>query len=658
MSLLSLRNVAKEYRLGGQTVPVLSQINLEVEPGEFMLIMGQSGSGKTTLMNLLGCLDRPTAGEYLLHGTRVDSLDDEMLSRVRNREIGFVFQNFYLLPDNSILHNIALPLIYRGLPLNTRKKQATEMAQSMGIGERTHHKPTEVSGGQAQRAAIARALVGNPRLILADEPTGNLDSKTGQEIIEIFRKLHRQGNTIIMVTHNEHLAEISERIIRLADGMIVNEERRKQTTISASNGETIAEQHTLRGLRLRDLLSMSVREGLLAHPLRTLLTVLGVLFGVAAVIAMMAINEGARQEAIEQIQQMGLHNIRLRSTNTTKDELREARKNLSFGLNQEDMAATRTLKSVRFAAPIKEIAADIAYEKQKPKGRIIATLPVYQEVANFYVERGRFLNDADERYYRRVCVIGKSFAKETFSNEEALGKQLYLGPEVFIVIGVMQGKNVPQGVVKTVSTHDLNHDVYIPLATAIKRFKHEPLANELDEISVMVHSAGEVQPTAQLLAALVAKRHHQVHDFELVVPEELLRQSRKTQEIFDLIMVCIAGISLIVGGIGIMNIMLATVTERIREIGIRRAIGASKWDVLKQFLVEAVAISMIGGALGIMCGAGFTWLISVYTGWHTIVSVLSIVLGFGVSTVVGMVFGIYPAWQAALLDPITALRSA
>lgn len=670
MNLIELCDISKEYCLGDNTISVLNQIRLCVEPGEFVSIMGPSGSGKSTLMNLLGCLDRPTAGQYLLHGQRVDVLSDKELSRVRNHEIGFVFQNFNLLNDNNIMQNIALPLLYRGIPIQARKTQAMEISQTMGIGGRWKHKPHEVSGGQAQRAAIARALIGRPRLILADEPTGNLDSKTGQEIIAIFLKLHQEGHTIIMVTHDEKVAHIAQRIIRLADGKIVCEEKvehpvsesmpgaGKCPAVADQPGQAQAsEKQTDRGMRWRDLFSMSVREGLFAHPMRTLLTTLGVLFGVAAVIAMMAINEGARQQAMAQIQEMGLHNIRIRCPKMTREEVRSARSNLSMGLNLDDLAAIRTIPSVRLVVPIKEIQAEIAYGKLKPKGRIVATQPDYQDVSNFYAAHGRFLDAEDMKYYRRVCVLGKIFSKEVFAHEDPLGKKLYLGSEVFWVIGVMEGKNVPEGVVKAVSTHDLNHDIYIPISTAQKRFKQDVLANEVDEISIMVANATEIQPTSQLLEVMLARLHHNVRDFELVVPEELLRQSRKTQDIFDLVMVCLASISLVVGGIGIMNIMLATVTERVREIGIRRAIGASQDEVLRQFLVEAVAISFMGGGLGILCGWTFSLVISFYTGWQTLVAPVSIMLGFGVSTVVGVVFGIYPAWKASCLDPIKALNT-
>ena len=657
MAVIQLNNIKKEYQLGSQTIPVLHGIDLSIEEGEFVSIMGPSGSGKSTLMNILGCLDRPSEGSYILHNCRVDSLNDNELSQIRNQKIGFVFQSFNLLSDSTALQNISLPLIYRGINRRQRKDNSRTAAEGLKIGHRVHHKPTELSGGQAQRVAIARALIGNPALILADEPTGNLDSKTGKEIIDIFLRLHQEGNTIVMVTHDERLAQVADRIIRISDGKVVKDEKIQIPNTTHKEQEMENNEKFIVGLRWLDLFLISIKEGLLSHPLRTFLTMLGVLFGVAAVIAMIAINEGARQKSIEQIQQMGLHNIRLRSLEMSQEELREARKNLSMGLNIDDLESIQTIPTVKFAVPIRIVNAEISLDGKKPKGRILATTSVYQKVANFYVDRGRFLDNYDNRYFRRVCVLGQSMKKQLFANEEALGKKIYLGSEVFVIVGVMEGKNAPQGVVKAVSAHDLNNNVYIPLSSAKKRFKSTFLANELDEISIMVNNAKQVKPTSALISKMISQRHREVNDFEIVVPEELLRQSRKTQEIFDIVMVCIASISLIVGGIGIMNIMLATVTERIREIGIRRAIGASRRDILKQFLIEALVISMAGGILGVVCGWIFTIVLSASTGWQTVISTLSIILGVGVSTVVGIIFGIYPAWKAALLDPIKALNT-
>jgi putative ABC transport system permease protein len=378
---------------------------------------------------------------------------------------------------------------------------------------------------------------------------------------------------------------------------------------------------------------------------------------VAAVIAMVAINEGAKQKALEQIQQMGLNNIRIRAMDMTQEEIRQARQNLSFGLNDKDLASIQMIPTVKLAVPIREISAEISYQGRQAKGRILGTRPQYQEISNYFVKKGRFVDVNDLHFHRRVCVLGASIKHTLFGQEQAIGRKIYLGSEVFTVVGVMEGKNLPEGVVQAVSSNNLNNDIYIPLATAQKRFRKQTLENELSEISIMVNKSEDIRITSSLISQLMEKRHNKVRDYEIVVPEELLQQSRQTQKIFDLVMVCIASISLIVGGIGIMNIMMATVTERFREIGIRRAIGASRQDILKQFLLESLAISILGGVLGVIGGWAGSLLLSSYTGWLTVVSPGSIVLGFGVSTLVGLIFGIYPAWKASLLDPIKALNS-
>lgn len=656
MAVIELENISKQYHMGSNIIPVLSGVNLTIEEGEFISIMGPSGSGKSTLMNILGCLDQPTSGSYTLKGNRIDILEDEALSQIRNRDIGFVFQSFNLLQENSGIDNIMLPLLYRGVSKADRRQTALDFAESMGMKDRYTHKPNEMSGGQAQRIAIARALVGKPQIILADEPTGNLDSKTGKEIMEIFEKLHQQGHTIIMVTHDEKLARRAKRIVRIKDGVIESDEVTNEKTSYLEN--KVLEKETGTGkLTLRDLFSISIKEGLFSHPMRTFLTMLGVLFGVAAVIAIVAINEGARKEALDQIQQMGLNNIRVKSLKMTEQERRDARIKLSSGLGLEDYKAILSIPTIKCAVPIKNINAEVLYKDIKPRSKIIGTLPVYERVANFYAHEGRFLKDDDVKYFKRVCILGATIKEKLFSNEKCLGEKIYIGPEVYTVIGVMQSKNKPRGVAKAVSSNDLNSNIYIPISCAQKRFKQEKFANQYDEISIMVDISDNMHKTANVISRLIMKQHHNVNDFEVVVPEELLRQSRKTQEIFDIVMVCIAGISLLVGGIGIMNIMLATVTERVKEIGIRRAIGASQKDILSQFLVEALTISIMGGVLGILLGWSLTIIISKYLDWQTVVSALSVFIGFGVAAVVGIIFGIYPAWRASLLDPIIALNS-
>ena len=660
--LIEACKARRVYHVGEHEIVALAGLDLQVEEGEFVSIMGPSGSGKSTLMHLLGCLERPSSGTYLFDGVRVDQLGDTELSRIRNRKVGFVFQTFNLLSESTVVQNVGLPLVYAGIDGRVRRERCEDAATAVGLGDRLEHRPTELSGGQVQRVAIARALVVEPKLILADEPTGNLDSTTGQEIMAVFRGLHEQGKTVVMVTHDQRLAEYADRIIRLQDGESVGEEvvterRQPDADVGQIRVNYVHGDVKPRDLKWRDVVRIGIREGLLAHKMRTLLTMLGVLFGVSAVIAMSSIGEGARREAIEQIRQMGANNVRVRAVQLEGQELMDARRKLSDGLTWADAQAVGTVvPTVQEAVPLKEMQMDVRLGAKKPRGRIMATTPGYQEVANFHVARGRFISDVDMKYCRPVCVLGRSIKKELFANEVAVDKRIRLGLAWYHVVGVMEGKDIPKGKIKAISTVDLNHDIYIPLSTALKRVKRNPERSEIDEISIMVRGGESVHETAEVVQAVVARRHHGVEDHQLVVPEELLRREQATQRIFNIVMGAIAGISLVVGGIGIMNIMLATVTERTKEIGVRRAVGACERDVLKQFLTEAVAISVAGGLLGITLGWAIAKVIAVAAKWKTVVSAEAVILGFGVSAGVGILFGIYPAWKAASQDPIQALR--
>ena len=660
--LIEARKIRRVYRVGEHEIIALAGMDLRVEEGEFVSIMGPSGSGKSTLMHLLGCLDKPSAGTYLFDGVRVDQLDDTELSRIRNKKVGFVFQTFNLLSESTVVQNVGLPLVYAGIDGRVRRERCEDAASAVGLADRLAHRPTELSGGQIQRVAIARALALEPKLILADEPTGNLDTTTGQEIMSVFRKLHERGKTVVMVTHDQRLARYADRIISLQDGQVVGEEKvesRSEPDVDVGEIKVnyVHGDVKPRDLKWRDVIRIGIKEGLVAHKMRTLLTMLGVLFGVSAVIAMSSIGEGARREAIEQIRQMGANNVRVRAVQLEGQELMDARRKLSDGLRWADAEAVRAVvPTVKEAVPLKEMQMDVRLGAKKPKGRIIATSPAYQEVANFYVGQGRFISDIDMKYCRPVCVLGKSIKKELFANEAAVDKRIRLGLAWYHVVGVMQGKDIPKGKIKAISTVDLNHDIYIPLTTALKRVKRNPERSEIDEISIMVRDGESVHETAEVVQAVITRRHHGVDDHQLVVPEELLRREQATQRIFNIVMGAIAGISLVVGGIGIMNIMLATVTERTKEIGIRRAVGACERDVLKQFLTEAVVISVAGGLLGITLGWTIAKIIAVAAKWKTVVSAEAVILGFGVSAGVGILFGIYPAWKAACQDPIQALR--
>ena len=675
--LIRVRKLRRVFTKGDHVVVALDDIDLDIRQGEFVSIMGPSGSGKSTLMHLLGCLDRPDGGSYLLDGQEVSGLGDVELSRIRNRRVGFVFQTFNLLSDSTAADNIALPLAYSGVPRNVRLECSAVSARAMGLGNRLSHRPSELSGGQVQRVAIARALANGPKLILADEPTGNLDTHTGEEIMAIFHRLHQQGATIVMVTHDERLAKYGDRIVRLVDGQITSEdkipvEERVKPTAEQEHiaiSEPPPEELTHR-LNWFDLIRMGIQEGLLSHMGRTLLTMLGVMFGVAAVIAMSSISEGAKRSAVKQIEAMGAKTIRVQAQKLEGEQLMKARAKGVEGLNLKDaqaigplcpaLAPTGTMRSVcptvTSVAPVKVVRADVMAGTKKVQATVLATTPEYADATNYHHSQGTFITNDDIKYSYPRCVIGSAIARELFGNGDPLGRELLVGWTSYRIVGVMESKSDSGGEVKSASTAGMERHIYIPLSAALLRVMRDPDAPEIDEIAVLVNGAESVRPTGQLIQRILKRRHRDVEDFSLTVPEEILRARQQTQFIFNVVMTSIAGISLLVGGIGIMNIMLANVTERTREIGIRRAVGAGEREILKQFMIEAVSLSLAGGLVGIVVGLAFGWIITVFAKWETAFSYQAILLSFGVSVAVGVIFGIYPAYKAAKQDPIQALR--
>jgi putative ABC transport system permease protein len=405
-------------------------------------------------------------------------------------------------------------------------------------------------------------------------------------------------------------------------------------------------------------------DALWAHKLRSFLTMLGVIFGVAAVIAMLAIGKGAEQEAVEQIRAFGLHNVILRAHKLDQETLDKAKREHSVGLAADDGTyLAQLLPYVEAQAPQNLLDKEVEHAGIKPRATIVGTTPAYLDVASAQVDRGRFLTADDDALERRVCVVGAAVAKALFFKEQALGATIAIGGQRFTVVGVMADKAKTKEKVK-IKSRNVNEDVYIPLATAGKFTLVEkelseanaPDYNVVDELVLRLSDADHMAEAKAAIGKVLARRHHGVDDTELIVPDELLAQSQQTQRLFNLVMASIAGLSLLVGGIGIMNIMLATVTERTREIGLRIALGARQKDILRQFLIESALIAVIGGVLGIGLGIALGRLITLAVGWTTVITPASILVSFGVSAAVGIFFGYWPARQAARLDPIVALR--
>jgi putative ABC transport system permease protein len=412
---------------------------------------------------------------------------------------------------------------------------------------------------------------------------------------------------------------------------------------------------------IRETLDLSV-AGLTSHKLRTVLTMLGIIFGVGAVIAMLSIGEGAKQEALDQISQMGIHNIIIQHWNPAEEdgtgEEDSGTSNLSAGLTRDDaLSVAEICPLAETVAPQRDMKAKARYESNSFQTMLVGTRPEYLDVLNAHMAEGVFFSEDDLLESARVCVLGADAKRSLFYFEEALGKQIKIQDQWFTVIGVLADKGAAGGKIGGVlEVRNTDEDIYVPLNTILKRFKWDPTDPELTQVTIKVSDPDRLQEAANIVRAILQRRHRGVDDFKIAIPEELMRQSQKTQAIFNIVMGCIAGISLVVGGIGIMNIMLASVLERTREIGIRRALGARRTDVLAQFLVEAVMVSLLGGIIGILLGFSMTKIITLYAHWKTIVQPWTIGLSFGVAAAIGVGFGYYPARQAAMLNPIDALR--
>lgn len=641
--VIHLRNAKKTYHMGNHAVHALDGVDLDIDRGEFVSIIGSSGSGKSTLMHMLGCLDRLSEGSYELAGEDMSVASDAKLSAIRNRKIGFVFQQFNLLANLTVLENIALPLAYAGISRHQRLDMANGMAKKVGLEARLDHKPTELSGGQCQRVAIARALINEPNVLFADEPTGALDSKTGIEIMALLDELHRQGLTILLVTHDQNIAEHAQRKITLSDGKIIEDLQQKQRNLHELPR---IESGKSNKLGFKDMFRIGLREGLLAHKLRTALTMLGVLIGVASVIAMSSFSEGSKKKQADQIRALGSNLIKIQDEKLENNDLYQARAAGSSGLTREDAEALQeSIKEIDSISMRRDITLNVEVEQSpKPEAQVRAVYGEYLKVNNLSLALGNTFQEIDHLRNHRVAIVGAGLVKDL---EDPLERDLSIGGQPYRIIGVLANRFVDTTELEAVGANDANFDILIPLGTAINRYKFLPLRSELDEIQLQLTEEELLASAGKRIRRMLDARHKGVNDFELVIPLDLLKSKQESQKLLDILSLSISAISLIVGGIGIMNIMLASVTERMKEIGIRRAVGATAEDIRNQFLVEAILISMAGGIAGVLLAMAGVTLASRPLAFPVVFDPGIMMVAFGASFLTGLGFGAYPAIRAS-----------
>jgi len=639
--LLELKNIQRFYPNGDSVVRALDDISLTIWPGEFVAIIGQSGSGKSTLMNLIGCLDKANIGSYRVQDQDVAGLDADQLAALRRETFGFVFQRYNLLNNASAAENVEIPALYAGLSKAERHSRALQLLEQLGLANRGDHKPMQLSGGQQQRVAIARALMNDPPVILADEPTGALDSQSGKEVMALLRDLHEEGRTILLITHDEKVAAHAQRIITLRDGKIVGDgvENRSGRPLSPPQHRGIGSAGLV--AELLEAAKTAMRS-LHANLFRTALTLLGIVIGVAAVVTMLAVGQGSQEKVLDQMRAMGTNILSIRPG---APGLRGSSDVAT--LIPADADAIAELGNVEWTSPERNTRLTVRYGNIDYATGVQGVAPSMTAVREWAVADGDFFDERDMRRYAPVIVLGQTVRQILFPDGgDPLGRYVMVGNIPFEVVGVMEAKGADaQG-------SDRDDVVFVPLTTGLIRLFGQ---SYLGGITVKVRDVEQIDSTQQAISDLLISRH-QVEDFRIRNMASILATATETQNAFTLMLGIVAAISLLVGGIGVMNIMLVSVTERTREIGIRIATGARRRDILLQFNTEAAVVCTLGGLMGVLLGFAAGCGLR-YFDMAVIFSPLPAILAFSCAFGTGLLFGYLPARKAAGLDPVVALAA-
>ena len=700
--VIKVENVTRTFVVGDVTVEALRGVSLTVQSGEFVAIMGSSGSGKSTLMNILGCLDQPTSGHYFLEGVDVAALREPDLARIRSERLGFVFQSFNLLARTSAIENVGLPLYYAASGPKRRAvriERARAALHLLGLSERERNTPSQLSGGQQQRVAIARALINAPSLLLADEPTGNLDTKTSHEIMETLCSLNReQGVTIVLVTHEADIAAYADRSVTMRDGVIISDERVAKSATPATPAAPAAAAEIERSaffhlaeprapmlptsgfLAFALMILAAAAQAIGRNKMRSALTMLGVFIGVAALIVMVAVGDGASEAVRKQIESLGTNVVVILPGAATTGGIRA-------GFGSASTLTVADARAIRHEDPaVAQVGylirqqGQVQYANQNWTTNIQGVSAVYPSITNWRIAAGRDITAEDETKANLVVVIGQTVYRQLFGpGENPIDAFIQVKSVPLQVIGVLVAKGQsPFGT-------DQDDLVMMPFTTAERKVLgvaaptqaqtplnwpyllppnpynlQARLTGYANQIYVQAVSQPLVQTAIRQASETLIRRHRikpgAVHDFDVRNLSQFAETAESSSRIMALLLAAVASISLLVGGIGIMNILLVSVTERTREIGLRMAIGARRLHVLLQFLAEAIFLSVSGGLAGIVTGVAFSAAISLLFHWAAPVSLAAVAGGFLFSAAVGVFFGFYPARKAASLNPIDALR--
>ncbi len=639
--ILSLKDISRHYSTGDTVVRALDGVSLDIYAGEFVAIMGQSGSGKSTLMNIIGCLDRASSGAYHVNGHDSTALDTDQLAALRRETFGFIFQRYNLLATATAAENVEIPALYAGMAQEQRSARARELLATLGLGDRAGHRPNELSGGQQQRVAIARALMNDPPVILADEPTGALDSQSGKEVMALLAGLHAQGRTIILITHDENVARHAKRIIRIKDGRILSDDGaatpkaqpQAPTDTNRQSASVVAEGSEAVRTALR---------ALNANMFRTALTLLGIVIGVAAVIIMMAIGNGSKQKVLDQISTLGTNILNIRPGAAG---VRNTGDNATLSI--ADALSLHDIDNISVVVPERSGRKTVRFGNTDYATQVQGVGAGFPVARDWPVREGAFFSDQDVDSYAAVIVLGQTVAQTLFGDGASpIGRYVLAGNIPFLVIGVMDSKGAaPWG-------GDQDDAVFVPYTTGIARLFG---GTHLNSITLKVGDASQIPQTERAIIDTLTARHGS-EDFSVRNTASFLEMATSTQNTLTILLGAVAAISLLVGGIGVMNIMLVSVTERTREIGIRMATGARQRDIMLQFNTEAAVVCTIGGLAGLVLGFGGGALIALL-GVDVVFSATPALIAFASAVMTGLLFGYLPARKAARLDPVVALAS-